>query len=33
VVLTTFRLLNDRPGEDPVTTTLLDGLIELAAPE
>jgi hypothetical protein len=33
VVLTTFRLLNDRPGEDPVATTLLDGLIELAAPE
>lgn len=30
VVLTTFRLLNDRPGEDPVATTLLDGLIELA---
>ena len=33
VVLTTFRLLNDRAGEDPVATTLLDGLIELAAPE
>ena len=30
VVLTTFRLLNDRPGDDPVATSLLDGLIELA---
>jgi hypothetical protein len=33
VVLTTFRLLNDRPGEDPVATTLLDGLVELATLE
>ena len=30
VVLTTFRLLNDPPGADPIATTLLDGLIELA---
>ena len=30
VVLTTFRLLNDPPGVDPIATTLLDGLIELA---
>lgn len=30
VVLTTFRLLNDPPGQDPIATTLLDGLIELA---
>ena len=30
VVLTTFRLLNDPPGHDPIATTLLDGLIELA---
>jgi len=33
VVLTTFRLLNDRPGEDPVATALLHGLIELTALE
>lgn len=30
VVLTTFRLFNDPPGTDPIATTLLDGLIELA---
>jgi hypothetical protein len=30
VVLTTFRLLNDPPGADPVATSLLDGLVELA---
>ena len=30
VVLTTFRLLSDPPGADPIATTLLDGLIELA---
>jgi hypothetical protein len=30
VVLTTFRLLNDPPAADPIATTLLDGLIELA---
>jgi len=30
VVLTTFRLLNDPPGADPIAATLLDGLIELA---
>ena len=30
VVLTTFRLFNDPPGDDPVATTLLDGLIKLA---
>ncbi|MDX1616247.1 MAG: glycoside hydrolase family 2 TIM barrel-domain containing protein [Candidatus Promineifilaceae bacterium] len=30
VVLTTFRLLNDPPGADPIAASLLDGLIELA---
>ena len=30
VVLTTFRLLNDPPGADPIAATLLDGLVELA---
>ena len=30
VVLTTFKLLNDPPNADPIATTLLDGLIELA---
>ncbi|RMF00593.1 MAG: glycoside hydrolase family 2, partial [Chloroflexi bacterium] len=30
VVLTTFRLLNSPPGDDPVATTLMDSLIELA---
>jgi hypothetical protein len=30
VVMTTFRLLNEPPGADPIATTLLDGLIELA---
>jgi hypothetical protein len=30
MVVTTFRLLEDAPGADPVATALLDGLIELA---
>jgi hypothetical protein len=30
MVATTFRLLEDAPGADPVATALLDGLIELA---
>jgi hypothetical protein len=30
LVVTTFRLLEDAPGADPVATALLDGLIELA---
>lgn len=30
VVLTTFRLFNGPPGADPIATTLLDGLMELA---
>jgi hypothetical protein len=33
VVLTTFRLLNDPPGDDPIATSLLDGLVELAIQE
>jgi len=31
VVFSTFRLLRDPPGADPVATTLLDALIETAA--
>jgi hypothetical protein len=30
MVVTTFRLLEDAPGADPVATALLDGLLELA---
>jgi hypothetical protein len=30
LVVSTFRLLGDAPGTDPVATALLDGLIELA---
>jgi hypothetical protein len=30
MVVTTFRLLADAPGVDPVATALLDGLLELA---
>ena len=30
IVVTTFRLLEDAPGVDPVATALLDGLLELA---
>jgi hypothetical protein len=30
VVLNTFRLFNDPPGADPIATTILDGLVELA---
>jgi hypothetical protein len=30
MVVTTFRLLDDAPGADPVATALLDGLLELA---
>jgi hypothetical protein len=30
MVVTTFRLLEDGPGIDPVATALLDGLLELA---
>jgi hypothetical protein len=30
MVVTTFRLLEDAPGADPVASALLDGLIELA---
>ena len=30
MVVTTFRLLEDAPGVDPVATALLDGLLELA---
>jgi Glycosyl hydrolases family 2, sugar binding domain/Glycosyl hydrolases family 2/Glycosyl hydrolases family 2, TIM barrel domain len=30
LVVTTFRLLEDAPGADPIATALLDGLIELA---
>jgi hypothetical protein len=30
MVVTTFRLLEDDPGADPIATALLDGLLELA---
>ena len=30
MVVTTFRLLEDAPGVDPIATVLLEGLLELA---
>lgn len=32
LVATTFRLLGDKPGADPVATALIDGLVRLAKP-